>query len=131
MEKAVQKLEGQLRTLKLASGNHIDQTASVRSRTFAWLALRAATSINKYHTGTDYITAMQRITGTGCKRQAVEFGEQVHSRQTVKHHSTKAEAPWREGTFLGVQERTRDIYIATATSTVQTCRTMRSTIADK
>ena len=126
MEKAVQKLEGQLRTLKMALENNIGRQVSVRSRVFEWLTLWTTTSLNRYNVGEDGKTAMQRITGNQCNRTIAEFGEQVFWKRTVKHHSKKAKSLWEEGTFLGLKGRTSEVLLADRDGHVRRCRTIRA-----
>ena len=126
MEKAVQRLQGQLRTLKFALEENIGAKVSVRSKAFEWLSLWTATSINRYHVGEDGKTAFARTTGTQCKRGVAEFGEQVHWKISSKLHADKAESLWSEGTFLGLKERTGEVFIADKKGHVIKCRTIRS-----
>ena len=128
MERAVQKLEGQLRTLKMALEHNIGKPISFRSKVSEWLTSWTTTSLNRYWVGEDGKTAMQRATGHQCNITIAEFGEQVHWKRSVSHNSKKAKSLWEEGTFLGLRERTGEIYVATSDDEVHKCRTMRSRI---
>ena len=77
MEKAVQKWQGQLRTLKLALEDNIGSKINVKSKIFEWLSYWAAESLNRYLVGADGKTAFARVTGTQCSRTIAEFGEQI------------------------------------------------------
>ena len=126
MEKAVQKWEGQLRTMKFAIENNLDTVISVKSKIFDWLSMWAATALNRYHVGIDGKTAFARVTGNQCKRPVAEFGEQVHWKSSVKRYAKKAKSLWEEGTFLGLRERTGEVYVADGSGHVRKCRTIRS-----
>ena len=126
MEKAVQRWTGQMRTLKLALETNIEEKISVREKVFEWLCTWTATTLNRYHVGTDGKTAFARTTGNQCKRPVAEFGEQVHWKLSSKRHARKAESLWREGIFLGLRERTGEVYVADEMGHVHKCRTMRA-----
>ena len=115
-----------MRTPKYALELNINKKISVKTKVFEWLGIWAATTINRYSVGTDGRTPYARMTGNQCKRPVAEFGEQVHWKESVKRHANKAESLWAEGTFLGLRERTGEVYVADAEGRVRRCRTIRS-----
>lgn len=126
MEKAVQKWSGQLRTLKSALEDTIEGKISVKSKAYEWLCMWAATTLNRYHVGVDGKTAFARVTGNQCRRPTAEFGEQVHWKASVKRHINKADSLWSEGTFLGLRERTGEVFVADSRGRIRKCRTIRA-----
>ena len=131
MEKAIQMYQGQLRTLKLSLEADMGVEIDVNMKTFAWLSLWAATTINRYHIGVDGQTAFQRVTGVQCNRPVAEFGEHILWKIPSTNHSQKAKTSWREGTFLGVRDRTGEIFVADHDGSVHRCRTIRACTPDE
>ena len=126
MERAVQKWQGQMRTLKLALEENIGRKVPAKSVVFAWLCHWASTAINRYFIGADGKTPFSRVTGTQCMRTIAEFGEQILYKRSSKSHSKKAESQWNEGTFLGLKGRTGEAFVATSRGRVIRCRTIRA-----
>ena len=126
MERAVLKWSGHLRTLKLALEDNIGSKIGARSHAFDWLCHWSATSLNRYHIGSDGKTAMARVTGTQCSRTIAEFGEQVLIKHSGKQRKNKAESQWEECTFLGLRARTGEVFVADKDGRVKRCRTMRA-----
>ena len=63
IERAIQTLEGQLRTLKAALEAHLDQKIPMGSHILPWLIEHASTLLNLFELHTDGRTPYQRLRG--------------------------------------------------------------------
>ena len=131
MEKAVQQWEGQLRTLKFALETSIGENISVKSKYFGWLNMWTATSLNHFQFGFDGNTAFARTTGNLCNGPIAEFGEQARWKKSVERHARQTEPVGEETFFLGLMERTGDVYVADSECYFKRYRTMRSRPANE
>ena len=75
VERAVQTLEGQVRTMLLALENKISTKINATDDVLPWMIIYAAVLLNIYHVGADNKTARERLRGRKSKRDVVEFGE--------------------------------------------------------
>ena len=77
VERAVQSLEGQVRTMILALEAKLDNKLAAHDEILPWLAIYAAVRIKRFHVGPDNKTNVERLRGGTSKREWVEFGELV------------------------------------------------------
>ena len=83
VERAIQTIQGQVRTIKSALESRYETTMGPDSNMMPWMVRHAANVINRYHKGTDGMTAYRRLKGKEFKKEVVEFGEGVwYMRQT-------------------------------------------------
>jgi thiol-disulfide isomerase/thioredoxin len=123
IERAVQAIEGQARTLK----EHLEQKAGweikENSPILMWLIEHAGTLINLFHVGVphDGKTAYQRIRGRKWTVALPQFGEAVEFKRKTNQ---KLDVRWERGVFLGVKESTTEKIVGNAggTYTVQSVR---------
>ena len=66
VERAVQTLKGQSRTMKEAMSKSLGTTMSTKESFFPWLIEHAADAWNKSHVGHDGKTAYERLKGKKC-----------------------------------------------------------------
>ena len=115
-ENAVQRIEGQFRTLKDALETRIGERLQHGHPAVEWLVMHSSDTLNRYRIGTDGKTSYQRWKGKIFKRVVPEFGEKVFYLRlgSLKEQGRdKGESRWNEGHFLGVRNETGELIIGT------------------
>ena len=127
VERAVQMLEGQVRTMVLALESKIDKTINADDNILPWLISYAGVLINRFHVGPDNKTAHERLRGRTSKRELVEFGE-----QNLYYVPTKTridmDGRWLLGTFLG---RSPDCFVGVPNGAVVRARSIARVVAER
>ena len=77
VERAVQKVKGQLATLKLALEDRLGCVIPFEHPILHWLTHHAAYVITRFDPGPDGLTAYQRLHGKSSHDRIAEFGERV------------------------------------------------------
>ena len=77
IERAVQEVQGQLRTTNSALEARLKQMVTSSHPGLPWLVMHAANTLNRYAIGQDGRTAYHRLKGKRFNREVVEFGEEV------------------------------------------------------
>ena len=122
-EKAVQEVEDQVRCLKVALEENINDKISKKSCVLPWLVEHAAWLYNHTHVGKDGFTAAERE-NNGVRKELpslAEFGEQVLYKP-LSSSAGRVEnlaARFLDGTFLGVEPRTGELRIGTASGVIK------------
>ena len=80
VERAIQELKGQVRTMRAALTKKIGQAAPVSRPAFDWLVEYAGELITGALVGRDGMTAYRRLRGRTWEPQLAEFGEQIVAR---------------------------------------------------
>ena len=70
-----------------------------------WIVRHAGNTINRYHRGTDGMTAYRRLKGKEFKAEVVEFGEGVWYMKADTTGRNKADARWEEGIWWEYRKR--------------------------
>ena len=83
IERGIQDVEGQVRTLKLALQSRIGETISSDHNIVPWIAEYAALLLNRSQVGKDGETAYERLKGKPCSLPGLQFGEQILWRRTI------------------------------------------------
>ena len=101
-ERAVQSVEGQVRTMKdalearLGAGAVTAPRGGDPSSLVAWLVEYAAVLLNRYEVGHDGKTAYERLRGKRPNVLGLEFGEQILWRRVIKgDRSVKVATCWK------------------------------------
>ena len=101
VEKAVQEIEGLVRTLVPAVESRYGARLGVGSPVIAWLAAYCAYLVNHYRVGRDGSTPVERLKGERSERTIAEFGECVFyipldwkDRQTSRMSGSARECTW-------------------------------------
>ena len=81
-ERAVQSVEGQLRTISDALQHRLHIDIPSDHAVIAWMVEYSSVLLNKYEVGRNGKTAYERLRGRKSKMLGVEFGELVHFRRT-------------------------------------------------
>ena len=112
VEKAIQRWQGQYRTLRLSLQDKLGKSVPVKGRISAWLVQWSAVILNRYWVGSRGRTAFQLVNGHQCKRPVARFGESVQFMRSGTHVD-KAESMWSSGIFLGMNAKSIDSIIST------------------
>ena len=113
-ENAVQRIEGQFRTLRDALETRIKGRIEPGHPVVEWMVMHAADTLNRYHVGSDGKTAYQRWKGKAFKKTVPELGENVvylRSDSLKEIKRDKGRTRWSEGHFLGIRNETGELLI--------------------
>ena len=124
VERAVQSVEGVIRTLKSACEARWDIALKPGARTIVFLTEYAAYLLNKLEVGKDGKTAWERSRGKKGVVMAVEFGERVLWRVKPAGRMAKLNPRWEYGVFVGVRPESGEVLVATKEG-LQTVRAVR------
>jgi hypothetical protein len=126
IERAIQELEGQVRTVKAATKKLIGAEIPRGHCLLAWLIEWCCTIINRCSKGEDGRTPMQKIRGRESHRELCEFGESILWKplKTAANKRCKDEPKYEEGYWLGVIDRTDEAIIGTSRGVVR-CREIK------
>lgn len=113
VERAVQSIEGQVRTMVLALENKLGAKLNADYNIIPWLVSYAGILINRFQVGPDNKTNHERLRGRKSKRELVEFGECVWWLPLDYKNLPKMDAKLYDGLFLGVKEDTDEVLIGT------------------
>ena len=98
-ERAVQQLEDQVRTMKLALEARLKVRIPMDHPIMAWMVEHASHLLTKYHVGPDGRTGFGRLHGKEVRERICEFGERVLYYVPKKLRS-KMDARWKYGVFV-------------------------------
>ena len=116
VEKAVRDVEDQVRTLKGEAECRLIFRIGVKCPLLTWPVEHAAWLYNNYHEGKDKKIAIERLQGGRSVKPLAEFGESILYKPLSTKGDTvdKLEARLEEGIWLGVEPRTGEIRVGTA-----------------
>ena len=113
-ERAVKAVSEQVRVLRAGLQARLESVLKGNHPVTTWLIQHAADCLNKYQMGEDGKTAYERLKGKPFQRPAVEFGEKVHFKKSLKgQKENKLDEKWDEGYFLGFYWRTSEAIVGT------------------
>ena len=119
-ERAVKALGEQVRVLRGGLQSRLDLVIRSSHPVMTWLVQHAADCISKYQVSDDGKTAYERMKGKRFSRAAVEFGEKIHFRKSMKGQKEhKLDGKWNEGYFLGFYWRTGEAIVGTSEGAVR------------
>ena len=103
IERAVQAIESQARTIKLALESRIGMEIPSDHDVIPWIVVYVATMINKGQVGADGKTAYERLKGNPAHLSGLEFGEKVLWKSSVpaRERRNKMDTDCGHGAFLG------------------------------
>ena len=113
VENAVQRVEGQVRTIKDSLEARYKGKLSANHPIVPWLWGYAASVITRYAIGEDGRTAFERVRGKKFKTMLAEFGESVRFMIPESEGKNKWKVRWEEGIFVGVRYSSGEYLIAT------------------
>ena len=112
IERFVQSIEGQLRTLKSALETRIGARIPNTHPVLAWAIEYSAVLVSKYHVGEDNRTGYSRLHGQECSEALAEFGELVLYHVPAKFRK-KLDPRWKYGVFLGRSLSSDEAFVGT------------------
>ena len=113
VEKAVQEVQGMVRTMRSALEDKWGMKMSVEHPIWAWLIEHSAFVWSRYHVGKDGKTAYERIKGKRCKTAGMEFGEGVlWKRRRDGGPLGKLTCMWEDGIYVGIKGSTGETMVA-------------------
>ena len=126
IERAIQDVEAQIRTLRSALEERIGARVHIKSRVVDWLIRHAACFISRCRVRPDGRTAMQKIKGRNPISKIAEFGEVVHFKiPKTQLTPGKFEDWWSDGLWLGFEMRTAEHLIGTNVGVFRVSSVMR------
>ena len=125
MERMIQTLEGQIRTLLMDLKLNANIDLKPSDVAYKYLVNWACTIITRYRIAAHGKTPFHALTGRQCTRPITAFATPVVWKLSGKpSERLKGETDWGTGVFLGVRWRTSEAMIATDQEVVY-CRTMQ------
>ena len=103
IERAIQYVEGQIRTMKLDFESHLGEKIPSDHNSIPWLVEYAAVLINRGQVGKDGKTAYERLKGKPASLPGMQFGEKMLWRTNVpaRDRKNRMDSQTSEGIYLG------------------------------
>ena len=103
IERAIQDVEGQVRTLKLAFESHLGEKIPSDHNIIPWLVEYAAVLLNRGQVGQDGKTAYERLKGETASLPGMQFGERLLWRTNIpaRDRRNRMDTQTSEGVYLG------------------------------
>ncbi len=132
IEKAIQEVEGHVRTLKLHTENRIGQTIPPGHPVVHWMIEYAAELINMFKIIHKRTTPREALRGKHTLRRLAEFGENVLwlPETWESGRMEKLEPQFEPGIWLGVCLRTDEAIVRASSGIVRAGMVKRQTIED-
>ena len=124
IEHAIQRVEGQVRTFKLALENRLGTTIPEDSCIMPWLVEYAGVSLTLGEVSSDGKTPYQRLRGKKLQHELVEFGERVMFMPLDALKHGKLQPRWLNGVYLGIRLETSERLVGTSEGVFE-CRSIR------
>ena len=121
VERAIQSIQGQVRTIKDQVEAIIGAVIPRNSNTFKWLVEWSATTITRFKVNSNGKTPYHMIKGRQSNAQIASFGEKIlyMPPKSVKTARSKFDVKLEDGVFLGMNMRTDEIKIGTKLGVVK------------
>ena len=117
VERAVQTVEAQIRGLLLTFETQIGRRVDPREPIVSHIPEYASFLLNRLKVGKDGRTAYERCKGKKATILGLEFGEKVLYKVRTEAKMAKLRSRWEYGIFIGVRQRSHEIWIATPDKT--------------
>ena len=124
VERAVQTVEGLMRTLKSACEERMNTKIKPDDKLVIFMAEYASYLLNRLDIGKDGKTAHERCRGKRATVMAVEFGEKLLWKIRQKSKLEKLNPRWDFGVFVGVKADSGELWVATKAG-LQSVRSVR------
>ena len=114
VERAIQDVEGQIRTLRASLEGKIQQKVRLTNPVVPWMVRHAAALITRCRIRPSGKTSLEMIRGRRTNAQIAEFGESVLFKiPKTKLNPGKFEDQWTTGVYLGFDMRSMETLIGT------------------
>ena len=130
IEMAIQRIEDQARTLKLALESRLGMRIPMHHPLMAWLLQHAATLLTHYDEDNNCTTAYDRLHGATMRDKICEFGETVMY-YIPKRNRKQMDPRWQFGAFIGRAWGSNQNFIAKKDGTVTRARAMVRVVESK
>ena len=130
IERAIQTVEGQIRTMKSALGRRLDVKMPNDRCIIPWLVEHAGNILTRFEVGKEGKTPIQRLKGRKLRTQLVEFGECVSFLPADYAKQGKMEPRWKEGVYLGIRLESSEMLVGNEDG-VSKCRSLRRKTEDE
>ena len=119
IERGIQDVEGQARTIKVAFESHVGVEVPSDHNLVPWIVEFAAVSINRGQVSSDGKTAYERLKAKPASLCGLEFGERVLWRSNVpaRDRRNKMDSEWKHGIFIGQRTLSGEYIVGTADGT--------------
>ena len=111
MERAIQTVQGQLRTMRLALQSRYKSPIRSDHPIMPWLIKHAAFLLDISKVGDDGRTAYERRRGKRFKKVVPELGECVWYLKPQTEGKEKLDSRWESGVFAGIREESGELYV--------------------
>ena len=112
IERAVQTIEGQIRSMILALESRCKSKIRQDHPIFPWLIRHSAILINIAKVGDDGKTAYERRKGKKFLRSIPEIGECIWFLRPESVGKDKLDTRWENGIFVGLREESGEIFVS-------------------
>ena len=113
IERAIQDVQGQIRTIKLAVESRYKSVIKEDHPILPWIVKYAGITISLCRKGEDGRTAYERRRGERYLRELPDFGECVWHLKPESASVNKLESRWENEIFVGIREESNEILVMT------------------
>ena len=141
IEKAVQEIEGMIRTIRHHVEEKTGKKMSKGSAAMVWLIEQAGSLISRYKMGSDGLVPYKRVKGKMPSNFIMPWGEKVlymppkataiEGDDGKRHRKTKDDYRYEFGIYLGIKSDSNDSWVGTASGKVITARSLRRVSEDQ
>ena len=123
-ERAVQSVEGMVRTMKLDLEEKLGVPIPCAHPIMSWMVEHAAETLNRYLVGEDGKTPYERLRGKKYRGEMYEFGRWMMHRFPGKPEGGSMQPRWAEGVWLGKAVSSDEHVIGMADGTIVKARSV-------
>ena len=133
IERAIQDVEGQVRTLKLAFESHLGQQIPSDHNIIPWLVEYAAVFLNRGQVGQDGKTAYGRLKGKTASLPGMQFGERLLWRTNIpaRDRRNRMDTQTSEGVYLGQRTVSGEYLVGSAEGVVRPRTVYRAPLGNR
>jgi hypothetical protein len=127
VERANRSVKGQLRVMLIALEARLHKKIDLRHPIAAWMTTHVGYILSHYEVGKDGRTAYERLKGKHTGVELCEFGEVIHYMplKEISGALASADARYKKGVWLGVNERTSERMVGTMDGNVVGTRSVK------
>ena len=116
IERAIQDVEGQVRTMKLAFESHLGEKIQSAHNMVPWLVEYAAVLLNRGQVGQDGKTSYERLKGKPASLPGMQFGERLLWRTNIPagDRRNRMDTQTSEGMYLGQRKVSGEYLVGSA-----------------
>jgi len=119
-ERGIQSVEGQIRAIYLGFQKRMGKRIDTRERIVTFIPEYAAYLMNRLEEGKDGKVGYERIKGKKPTVLGLEFGEKLLYKIKIKDKLEKINARWEYGIFVGIRQRSGELWVGTPSGIIKT-----------